>query len=137
MKVLGKLDQNKWATWRPHWRHESHLYSRRGSCPGDCRGPVSMQPSALFLLPGVKMCLDQGAICGPATTPDSQESRRSVVHFLTQPRKWKCFIKTVIHGICFSLIITSKKQLHPERREGNLKPKARLSLAPSSSLLAA
>lgn len=68
-------------------------------------------------------------------TPGSQESRQSA-YFLTQPRKGRCFIKTIIHGICFSLITTSKKQLHSEQREGNLKSKARHGLAPSSFLLA-
>lgn len=90
-------------------------------------------PSAPCLLPRMKICLDQLDTCGPAMTLSSQESRQSA-YFLTQPRKWKCFIKTVIHSICF-LIVTYKKQLHLEQDRRKPKAQGSTQVAPSSFLL--
>lgn len=73
------------------------------------------------------------------TCHDTRLTRKQAIRSILSHSATKMGVlhQTVIHSTCFSLIITSKKQLHPERREGNLKPKARLSLAPSSFLLAA
>nr|XP_055181681.1 sodium-dependent phosphate transport protein 2A isoform X2 [Nyctereutes procyonoides] len=103
-------------------------------CHPDPMGRLPQKcPSAPCLLPRMKICLDQLDTCGPAMTLSSQESRQSA-YFLTQPRKWKCFIKTVIHSICF-LIVTYKKQLHLEQDRRKPKAQGSTQVAPSSFLL--